>query len=70
VNPGRFDLDAAARTAYPEVDVRRVIAADAFESSVLAESAGAALTVLGANRRRTLYDVMRLARGPIVVVAV
>lgn len=73
VHPGRSmaDLDEAARTrqaAYPEVDIRWVFAAGALDSSILAESAGAALTVLGTNRHRTPYDVPRLARGPIVVV--
>ncbi|TDW21997.1 universal stress protein [Kribbella kalugense] len=63
-------LDEAAhirQTAYPEVDVRWVFAAGAVGSAVLAESTAAALTVLGANRRHTLYDVLRLARGPVVV---
>jgi nucleotide-binding universal stress UspA family protein len=73
-------LEDAARswlTAYPEVDVRWVVAAGPIDSSVLAESAAAALTVLGADRHRWLprverrstpYDVLRLARGPVVVV--
>ena len=61
------------RMAYPEVDVRWRIARGSSDSAVLAESAAAALTVLGPVRRRRingskLDNVLRLARGPVVMV--
>lgn len=65
------------RMAYPDVDVQWEFAQGPVDSAVLAESAAAALTVLGADRhgqlRRlfsgsTSYNVLRLARGPVVVV--
>ncbi len=60
------------RMAYPEVDVRWSFAHGLVDSAVLAESAAAALTVLGPDRRRlrgsASYNVLRLARGPVVIV--
>ncbi len=53
------------QTAYPEVDVRRHVASGPLDSAILAESAAAALTVLG---RGPTYDVLRLARGPVVMI--
>jgi hypothetical protein len=58
--------------AYPEVDVRWTFARGLVDSAVLTESAAAALTVLGPHRRRmrgsASYNVLRLARGPVVMV--
>ncbi|WP_328520302.1 universal stress protein [Kribbella sp. NBC_00359] len=67
------DLVRLWRMAYPEVDVRWRIARGPADGAVLAESAAAALTVLGPVRRRrisgsTSDDVLRLARGPVVMV--
>ncbi len=60
------------RMAYPEIDVRWTSARGPVDSLVLAESAAAALTVLGPDRRRVRgsasYNVLRLARGPVVMV--
>lgn len=53
------------KLAYPEVDVRWDFARGPIDSAVLAESAAAALTVLGAEAS---YDVLHLARGPVVMV--
>ena len=53
------------QTAYPEVDVRRQLASGPLDSALLAESAAAALTVVG---RGPAYDVLRLARGPVVMI--
>ena len=72
-----YDAVRGWQLAYPEVDVRWVSEAGPVDGSLLAESAAAALTVLGADRHRWLrqvmrgsaqYDVLRLARGPVVVV--
>jgi len=63
--------------AYPDVDVRWSVTTGPADSAILAESAGAALTVIGSTThgwlRRLLYGstactVQRLARGPVVVV--
>lgn len=65
------------RMAYPEVDVQWDFTRGPIDSAVLAESPAAALTVLGADRhgwlRRVVrgsasYNVLRLARGPVVMV--
>ena len=58
------------RMAYPDVDVRWELAPGSMGSLVLAESAGAALTVLGPDThgQGSAYDVLRLARGPVVLV--
>jgi nucleotide-binding universal stress UspA family protein len=62
--------------AYPEVDVRWHVAPGPVDSVVLAESAGAALTVLGSVRHGLIYqalsgsatyNILRLARGPVVL---
>ena len=73
--PPNGDLETwcGSRMAYPEVDVRWRIARGPADGAVLAESAAAALTVLGPVRRRrisgsTSDDVLRLARGPVVMV--
>lgn len=55
------------RMAYPDVDVRWEFAPGPTDGLVLSESAGAALTVLGPGQSST-YDVLRLARGPVVLV--
>ncbi|MFI7063740.1 universal stress protein [Kribbella sp. NPDC050124] len=74
------DIEDAVRIwqmAYPDVDVRWDFAIGPSDSVVLAESAAAALTVLGPDRHGRLhqalrgsssYDVLRLARGPVVMV--
>lgn len=63
------------RMAYPDIDVRWELSTGPAGAAVLAQSA--ALTVLGAERqgrrRRTVrgsaaYEVLRLARGPVVLV--
>ncbi|MFG1820659.1 universal stress protein [Kribbella sp. NPDC049174] len=58
--------------AYPEVDVRWRFAHGLVDSAVLAESAAAALTVIGPDhglvRGSTSYNILRLARGPVVMV--
>jgi nucleotide-binding universal stress UspA family protein len=76
---GRDDLEDSVRIwqmAYPDVDVRWHVAPGSADSVVLAESAGAALTVLGRVRhgliRQALsgsstYTILRLARGPVVL---
>ncbi|MFG1625180.1 universal stress protein [Kribbella sp. NPDC049227] len=65
------------RMAYPEVDVQWDFTRGPIDSAVLAESPAAALTVLGADRHAWLhrvvrgsasYNVLRLARGPVVMV--
>jgi hypothetical protein len=61
------------RMAYPEVDVRWRIARGPEDGAVLAESAAAALTVLGPARHWRFSgsksdNVLRLARGPVVMV--
>jgi nucleotide-binding universal stress UspA family protein len=62
--------------AYPEVDVRWHVALGPVDSVVLAESAAAALTVLGSARHGLIhqalsgsatYNILRLARGPVVL---
>jgi nucleotide-binding universal stress UspA family protein len=62
--------------AYPEVDVRWQVASGPVDSVVLAESAAAALTVLGSVRHGLIhqalsgsatYNILRLARGPVVL---
>ena len=69
------DPVAAWQTAYPEVDVRRSSVSGTVASAVLAESAAAALTVLTADRGWLQHagddsaaTVLRLARGPVVLV--
>lgn len=76
---GRGELEDTVRIwqmAYPEVDVRWHVAPGPVDSVVLAESAAAALTVLGRVRhgliRQALsgsatYNILRLARGPVVL---
>ncbi|TCO51314.1 hypothetical protein EV646_101297 [Kribbella antiqua] len=77
---GRGEVDEVVRIwrmAYPEVDVRLELARGPVDGVVLAESVAAALTVLGPDRHGVLhravrgsasYNVLRLARGPVVVV--
>ena len=64
------------QTAYAEVDVRWHVAPGPVDSLVLAESAAAALTVLGPVRHGLIhqamagsatYNILRLARGPVVL---
>lgn len=74
------DIGEAARLlqlAYPEIHVRWRIVAGLAESAILAESASAALTVVGSGapgrlsgfvRRSTADTVQRLARSPVVLV--
>jgi hypothetical protein len=69
-------VDAVERwmVAYPEVDVQWRFPTGAVVGAVVAETAGATLTVLGAARHRRLRgsmaaDIQRLARGPVVLVA-
>jgi len=76
----RSDIEETVRVwqmAYPDVDVRWSVTTGPADSAILAESAGAALTVIGSTThgwlRRLLYGstactVQRLARGPVVVV--
>ncbi|MER7251296.1 universal stress protein [Kribbella sp. NPDC000426] len=63
--------------AYPEVDVRWTVTTGPADSAILAESAAAALTVIGSTThtwlRRLLHGstactVQQLARGPVVAV--
>jgi nucleotide-binding universal stress UspA family protein len=72
------DTVCSWQTAYPEVDVRWHVAPGPVDSLVLAESAGAALTVLGRVRHGLIsqalsgsstYTILRLARGPVVLAA-
>jgi nucleotide-binding universal stress UspA family protein len=61
------------RMAYPEVDVRWSFVRGPVDAAVLAESAAAALTVVGPDRHGRVrgsapYNVLRLARGPVVMV--
>jgi nucleotide-binding universal stress UspA family protein len=65
------------QTAYPEVPVRWSIDTGTVDSLLLAESTGAALTVLGPDRHNWLHralrgsptsTVLRLNRGPLVIV--
>jgi nucleotide-binding universal stress UspA family protein len=76
----RSDIEETVRVwqmAYPEVDVRWSVTTGPADSAILAESAAAALTVIGSTThgrlRPLLYGstactVQRLARGPVVVV--
>ncbi|MEV5967057.1 universal stress protein [Kribbella sp. NPDC051952] len=78
---GHDDLEDTVRIwqmAYPEIDVRWRVAPGPVDSVVLAESAAAALTVLGRVRhgliRQVLsgsstYTILRLARGSVVLAA-
>lgn len=65
------------QTAYPEVPVRWSIDTGTIDSLLLAESAGAALTVLGPDRHHWLHrtvrgsptnTVLRLNRAPLIIV--
>ncbi|MFG1905727.1 hypothetical protein [Kribbella sp. NPDC048928] len=65
------------QTAYPEVPVRWSIDTGTVDSLLLAESTGAALTVLGPDRHHWLHrtlkgsptnTILRLNRGPLVIV--
>jgi nucleotide-binding universal stress UspA family protein len=65
------------QTAYPEVPVRWRIDTGTVDSLLLAESTGAALTVLGPDRHNWLHStlrgsptdtILRLTRGPLVIV--
>ena len=66
------DLEGAVRIwqlAYPEIDVRWRVTRGPVDSAVLTESAAAALTVLGPDRRGSASEnVLRLARGPVILV--
>ena len=56
------------RMAYPDVDVRWSLQPASIGTTLLAESSGAALTVLGPTRGSASYEVLRLADGPVVMV--
>jgi hypothetical protein len=77
--PGLTEAMGRWMTAYPEVAVQLRHPTSDVAGAVVAESAGAALTVLGLDRngrlRRNLRsslagDVQRLAQGPVVLVGV
>ncbi len=70
---GLEDVVRSWQMAYPGIDVRWRCALGPADGAVLAESAAAALTVLGPDRHARLRasaseNVLRLARGPVVMV--